>query len=222
MLKWANSVETGASDVKLCSCDGTQCTEYNGTTFVETSQMLMERNEFSVHHGIICPTIYDEWSMGDIIRKYAGSTLMTRWKFTSIIQGAPPLCKWIADDICAVAKKRWHTCPKCLGVYRNVMQCSYARHIIRYWRHLLVTSHSLPGWIRIVIMATYSIHKLALEQAHEQTVPLHYRTTPVPWCASVAKQCDILNWISNSISSTLTWTQTRYIKCFHGVCMFPF
>ncbi len=42
MFKSANSVGNGASNVRTGSYDGAWCTEFNGTTFVTVSQILMK------------------------------------------------------------------------------------------------------------------------------------------------------------------------------------
>ncbi len=57
MLKWAKIIETGASSVELGSYDRALYTEYNGTTYITISWILMEWDEYFVHKDNIWQTL---------------------------------------------------------------------------------------------------------------------------------------------------------------------
>ena len=57
MLRWANSVENGASKVRLGSSDGAWYAEQVGTSLVTISAILMEWGKYFVHRDSICQTL---------------------------------------------------------------------------------------------------------------------------------------------------------------------
>ena len=56
LLKQTNSVGNGSSKVRICSYDGTWCTEYNGTTFETVHQILMTWGRFFICYDNIWHT----------------------------------------------------------------------------------------------------------------------------------------------------------------------